>query len=353
MGPAIDSGPMEAGAMTAVSSTPDRTRLMQMGWGFAPPLMIGAAVELGLFDRLEQAPQTIDELAAATGASERGLAVLVQVLACLQLLRRNADDRYALTPESAAFLVASKPETNLAGLFRHVGQLMPNWLGVAEAVRSGHPATRRSGQPDKGEAYFAAFVEGLLPLGWPAATALAEHLAIETQGGAPSVLDIGAGSGVYSIPFALRATAVTITAVDLAEVLAVTRRIAERYGVGDRLRTIAGDMAEVAFGGGYRVVVLGQILHSYDAARNRALLAKSFDALAAGGTIAIAEFLVEPDRSGPLSSLIFAANMLVNTEGGGTYSYDDIKGWLDGVGFVDVRTLKVPGPSPLILATRP
>ena len=62
------------------------------------------------------------------------------------------------------------------------------------------------------------------------------------------MLDIGAGSGVYSIPFALRSPKVRITAVDLPEVLKVTQRIAERYGIGDRLKTVAGDMAEVNFG---------------------------------------------------------------------------------------------------------
>lgn len=340
--------------MTAIPDQPDRARLMQMSWGFAAPLMVEAGLQIGLFDLLERGPQTIEQAAAATGASARGLAVLMQALAGLQLLRRDDAGRFVLTAESAAFLVSSKPETNLGGLFRHVRtQLIPNWLHLAEVVRTGRSATRRSEQPSKGDAYFAAFVEGLLPLGWPAASALAQHLRIEEAGGEPSVLDIGAGSGVYSIPFALRSQRVRITAVDLPEVLQVTRRVAERYGVADRLRTIAGDMAEVEFGSGHRVAVLGQILHSQGAAENQALLKKTFDALAPGGIVAVAEFLIDPDRSGPLSSLIFNANMLVNTEGGSTYSFDEIRGWLEHAGFARIRALDVPGPSPLILATRP
>ncbi len=340
--------------MTVTSDQPDRARLMQMSWGFAAPLMVEAAGQIGLFDLLEREPQTIDQVAAATGTSARGLAVLMQALAGLQLIRRDDAGRFALTAESAAFLVSSKPETNLSGLFRHVRtQLIPNWLNLAEAVRTGGPASRRSEQPSKGGAHFAAFVEGLLPLGWPAASALADHLRIEEGDGEPSVLDIGAGSGVYSIPFALRSRRVRITAVDLPEVLQVTQRMAEHYGIGDRLRTIAGDMAAVEFGRGYRVATLGQILHSQGAAENRALLKKTFDAVAPGGVIAIAEFLVDADRSGPLSSLIFAANMLVNTESGSTYSFDEIRGWLEQAGFAQIRTLDVPGPSPLILATRP
>ena len=341
--------------MTVNSAPPNRARLMQMSWGFAAPLMIEAGVELGLFDLLEREPRTIDQAAAATGASPRGLAILMDALAGLELLRRDDAGRFTLTAESAAFLVSSEPEANLSGVFRHlVTQVMPNWLDLAEVVRAGRPALRRSERPpSEVGAHFAAFVEGLLPLGWPAAAALAAHLKIEAASDEPSVLDIGAGSGVYSIPFALRSKRVRITAVDLPEVLQVTRRIAARYGVGDRLDTIAGDMAHVDFGRGHRVAMLGQILHSYDAAENRALLRKTFDALTPGGVVAVAEFLVDPDRSGPLSSLIFAANMLVNTEGGSTYSFDEIRDWLAQAGFEEIRTLEVPGPSPLILATRP
>ena len=97
----------------------------------------------------------------------------------------------------------------------------------------------------------------------------------------------------------------------------------------------------------------GQILHGHDAVSNRKLLEKTYAALAPGGVVAIAEFLVEPDRSGPLVGLIFAANMLVNTEAGNTYSFEEVHGWLKDAGFEQVRTLDVPGPSPLILATRP
>jgi hypothetical protein len=69
--------------------------------------------------------------------------------------------------------------------------------------------------------------------------------------------------------------------------------------------------------------------------------------------VAIQEFLVNTDRTGPVSSLIFAVNMLVNTDAGNTYSFEEISDWLAEAGFVDARELAAPGPSPLILATKP
>ena len=101
------------------------------------------------------------------------------------------------------------------------------------------------------------------------------------------------------------------------------------------------------------MATLGHILHSEGAERSRKLLAKVFDALASGGTIAIAEFLVDASRTGPLTGLFFAVNMLVNTDCGDTYSFEEIAGWLTEAGYVNTRTVASPGPSPLILADKP
>src|SRR5262249_6455256 len=105
--------------------------------------------------------------------------------------------------------------------------------------------------------------------------------------------------------------------------------------------------------GGYDVATLGHILHSEGEARSRELLKKTFRALKPGGVIAIAEWLVNDDRTGPLPSLMFAVQMLVNTEKGDVFSFNEIKNWLEDAGLKKVHKLAAPGPSPLILATKP
>jgi hypothetical protein len=131
-----------------------------------------------------------------------------------------------------------------------------------------------------------------------------------------------------------------------------TKRITRKFGVANRFKFIEGDLLEADFGNGYDIATLGHILHSEGEERSRRLLKKTVAALRSGSTIAIAEWLVNDDRTKPLPSLMFAVQMLVNTEKGDTFSFNEIKAWLEEAGFKKVRKLQAPGPSPLILATK-
>ena len=169
-----------------------------------------------------------------------------------------------------------------------------------------------------------------------------------------SVLDLAAGSGVWGIALAQSSRQVHVTAVDWPAVIPVTRATVARFGLADRFSYREGDLLETDFGTGYTIATLGHILHSEGVARSQALLNKTFHALASGGTIVIAEFLVNAERTGPISGLTFAINMLINTDCGDTFSLEEISSWLKDAGFVDARTLATyAGPSPLILATKP
>jgi ubiquinone/menaquinone biosynthesis C-methylase UbiE len=330
--------------------TPER--IFQFAFGYAPPLILEAAIKHRVFDVLDSGPKSVQEVSKATGASERGLASIMNVLVGLEFLSKDAKGIYSLTPESAAFLVSTKPSFQ-GGLIRHSSeQLIPNWLKLNQVVATGAPVTAVN-QQGPGSEFFAEFVNDILPLSFHVAQELAAHLNLSAATGPVSVLDLAAGSGVWGIALAQSSTQVRVTAVDWPGVIPVTRKTVARFGVGDRFTYSEGDLQQADFGNGHNVATLGHILHSEGAVRSKALLAKTFKALAPGGTIAIAEFLVNADRTGPLGGLIFGVNMLVNTDSGDTFSFEEISDWLREAGFVDPHTIDTHGPSPLILATKP
>jgi ubiquinone/menaquinone biosynthesis C-methylase UbiE len=324
---------------------------MQFAWGYSVPLMIEAALEHRVFDLLDAGPKSVEDLSAQTGASARGLRAIMNALVSFQLLAKDAQQRYALTPESAAFLVSGKPGFQ-GGIFKHISdQLLPKWMQLRQIVRTGRPATAVN-QEGEGAAFFQQFVEDIFPMSYPAARALGEALGLAQANAPVRVLDLAAGSGVWGIALAQRSPHVTVTAVDWPGVLPATRRITARLGVADRFQMVPGDLLTADFGSGHHIATLGHILHSEGEQRSLQLLKKTFAALAPGGTIAVAEFLANDDRTGPPNAMIFAVNMLVNTEHGDTFTFPQISRWLTDAGFTHLRQLQAPGPSPLILATK-
>ena len=328
-------------------------KVLRYSFAYAPPLMVEAAVRLGVFDALVDAPRTAEDLAKQFAVSHRGLKILLNGLVGLELLTKPHAGHFALTPEADAFLVGGRP-AYLGGFFRHTSsQLIPRWLGLTDIVRTGKPA-KPVNTEGEGAAFFEQFVEDIFPLSRQAAIGFAEKVGLPAATAPVSVLDVGAGSGVWGVSLAERSPQVRVTAVDWPDVLKVTRRVAQRHGVADRFTFSPGDFSTADFGSGHQYATIGHILHSEGPARSRQLLKKVFAALAPGGTAVISEWLVNESRTGPLPGLIFAVNMLVNTDDGDTFSFTEIGKWLKDAGFTDVRLLEeFPCPSPLTVATKP
>jgi SAM-dependent methyltransferase len=349
--PVTNPHPDRNGRPHPVAGGPTPDRILQFAWGYAPTLILETALKFRLFDHLDGGSKTSEELAAATGATQRGVRAIADALVSLDFLRREGD-RYVLTPESATFLVSTRPAFH-GTFFQHtVRQLIPRWLQLSEVVRTGQPAVALNDHHD-GAAFFAEFVESLFPLSYAAARTLGEHLRLADVDRPVSVLDLGAGSGVWGIALAQSSPRVRMHAVDWPEVLDVTRKVVGRVGLADRLTTSAGDLLEADFGRDHTVATLGHILHSEGPDRSKKLLGRILAALAPGGTLAIAEFVPNEERTGPPNALIFAVNMLVNTTDGDAFTFNEIAAWLKEVGFVNPRELPAPGPSPLILANKP
>lgn len=327
-------------------------RILRMAWAYAAPILIDTAVELGLFDTLDGKPQTAAQMAAKLSISLRGTVALADALTGIELLQKDAEGRYHLAAETEQFLVRGKASC-YGPFFTHIRRdLIPNWLHLAEVVQSGEPVRRVESHEDSAT-FFEDFVPALFTVNYAPARALAADLDLNRRSGDVTVLDLAAGSGVWGVALAEACPRAKVTAVDWEQVLRATRKTVERFGLGNRYRYVAGDIATADFGSGYTVATLGHILHSEGRERSQALIRRVFEALAPGGTIAIAEFVPNAERTGPAVPLFFGVNMLVHTSAGDVYSYEEMSGWLGAAGFHNIRQLEVPAPSPLILAGKP
>src|SRR5271170_5943883 len=147
--------------MTAPVTAPvTPERIMQFAWGYVPPLVLEAAIRHRIFDLLDGGPKTVLEIKQETGASERGLTAIMNALVGLNFLAKDQQGYFSLTPESAAFLVSTKPSF-MGGIIRHCSEhLIPKWLKLNEIVMTGRPVEAVNHQ-GLGSEFFEKFVSDI------------------------------------------------------------------------------------------------------------------------------------------------------------------------------------------------
>jgi SAM-dependent methyltransferase len=347
------SSPASTESRGATAVTPER--LMQFGWGFAVTRALTTGIELGLFTKIAKGARTRAEIVKATGASARGVPMLLDALVGLGLLTRTATGESAahgLAADAETFLVEGKPSYLGGFLAFHGSRIDGNWRRLTDCVRTGKPVVAVD-RPEDGVPLWHELVDNLFNLNFPPGAEAGREIARRHPSGEIRVLDVAAGSGVWGFAAATADARIRVVTQDLPETLTHARANARRMGLESRVEYLEGDLRTVELGAGrHQAAILGHICHSEGAARSRELLAKVGRALAPGGTIVIADFLPDADRSGPPMPLLFALNMLVHTSEGDVWPFEEYRGWLEAAGFRNATLLPAPSVSPLIVATR-
>jgi (2Fe-2S) ferredoxin/predicted O-methyltransferase YrrM len=325
-------------ARDAAGVMPDE--LAQSIRGFQESRVILTALELDLFTAIGSGA-TAAQTAAAAGTEARATEMLLNALASLDLVRKQGAV-FHNAPLAARFLAAGSPDSARMAML-HTARLWHRWSGLTECVRTG-TATPDERDAGSTEAFIAAMHNN--------ARQRAAQLAQAAAAGASRMLDVGGGSGAYSIAFAQANPQLRAEVFDQPAVLAIAERHIREAGLEERISTRVGDLRTDEFGGGYDLVLISAICHMLGEEENRDLLARASRALAPGGRAVIQDFLLRADKTGPRSGALFSLNMLVNTEGGASYSEDEYTAWLREAGFGEVRRVPLPGPAGVLIAMR-
>ena len=167
--------------------------------------------------------------------------------------------------------------------------------------------------------------------------------------GVRRILDLGGGSGAYSIAFAKASPDVRCEILDLPEVVPLTAEYVSKAGVAAQVSLRAGDMLHDNFGSGYDIIMLNAICHMFSEEQNQDIFRRARQALAPNGRLVVQDFILNPDKTGPQHAALFSLNMLVGTDAGASYSEAEYTAWMKAAGFAEVRRIKLPGPSDLIV----
>ncbi|MGB9609406.1 MAG: methyltransferase [Bryobacteraceae bacterium] len=297
--------------------------------GFQESRILLTAVELDLFTHVGSGA-TATEVARRAGTDPRATEILLNALAAIgALLKKNG--AFFNTPATAQYLVAGSPDFARPALM-HTVHLFDSWAALTQCVRAG-TAVHRPDPEAADPQWTESFIEAMH---WRAQKDAAELARIGRARNVRRMLDVGGGSGVYSIAFAKANPALHAEVFDREPVTRIARRHILAEGLEDRVTTRVGDLTRDDLGSGYDLVLLSAICHMLSPEENRSLLARCFRALAPGGRLLIRDFILDPGKTSPPQAALFAVNMLVNTRGGSTYTEEEYTAWLREAGFAGI-----------------
>jgi len=295
--------------------------LMEAAHGYQRSMTLFTALKLGVFSALARGSADAAMVARRVGADPRRLAVLLNGLTAMGLLRKTGG-RYRNGEVAASFL-AGGPRSK-SSILLHQGDCWRDWSRLEETVRGG-----RKGRPLGGDEQ-ENFIRGMEDNARERAAHVAARFRLRPG---ERLLDLGGGPGTYAVEWARRHPRAAVTLFDTRGTLRITRRILEEKGASGAVRLIEGDFLADPIGGPYDFVWISHILHAYSEKDCRALLRKARRAIVPGGRVAVQEFLVDDGGASPPGPAFFSIHMVAVTEGGRAYSAREVAGMLRAAGF--------------------
>jgi cyclopropane fatty-acyl-phospholipid synthase-like methyltransferase len=251
------------------------------------------------------------------------------------------------TPATARYFAEGSKDNARAGLI-HTANIWHRWSNLTDCVRTG-TAVKQEEMAKRGDDWTKPFIAAM-----HRNAAERAPLVVQAVGTAADerLLDVGGGSAAYSIAFAKSNASLRATVLDLPAVLSIAEGHINAAALAERVETRAGDLRCDPLGTGFTLVLVSAICHMLSPAENQDLFRRCFEALGPKGRLIMQDFILEPDKTAPKQAALFALNMLVGTPSGSTYSYEEYTDWMNEAGFQEVRQIRLPGPSSLMVGVR-
>lgn len=332
-----------AGAPTGQSApiTPDP--IMQIASGFMASKLLFAASELGVFEALAEGPVDLDGLAARTGLTRRATHVAADAMVALGLVERHGAN-YANGPAAATFLGGATP-ADLRPLLRFWDRISyPSWSSLAATLGRGRPDHQIFEIPDELKPVMSAGIE--------AATAgAAQRLA--AVAGLPQgtrLLDVGGGTGSFSIALAAADPSLSATVLELPDIAPIARDRIAASPLAERVDVIVGDMLHDDIPRGYSAFLLANVVHYWAPETNVDLLRRLRSAAVPGARLLLVDFWTDATHSQPVAAALMAGEFAAHVDEGDVYSVDECRDWLGDTGWRFDSHVPLGGPISLVTA---
>jgi 2-polyprenyl-3-methyl-5-hydroxy-6-metoxy-1,4-benzoquinol methylase len=288
---------------------------------------------------------TSTEVAQKINANQRATDRLMNALCTIGLLKK-VHGKFYNSEEASQYLVKGKPEF-MSGLMHSV-HLWDSWAGLTNAVRSGKKSKGEKVE-SPGENRLESFISAMHYRGLKEAKILSMMLDFSNV---KKMLDVGCGSGAFSMEFIKKNSFMNAVLFDLPDVIPIAQRYVNAENMKENISFKSGNYLNDEFGSGYDLIFLSAIIHINSYEENKKLIKKCFDALNRNGQLIIRDWIMNEERTTPVGGTFFALNMLVATDSGDTYTENEIKDWLISAGISKIERKNTSFDSSLIIGVK-
>jgi len=307
----------------------NQNAIREFASSFQKSRILLTSFELDIFTNIDESGTSNKQITHKLKLDEHACERLMNALVSLGFLKKQ-NQLFFNTAETFTFLSKKSPDY-LGGLM-HSNHLWNTWSNLTMVIKTGvsaHPAEIN----ERGEDWLIPFITAMHDRAKKQAP---QQLASIDLSGINSILDVGGGSGAFSMEFVSRKPGIEVTVFDLPNVVPITKVFLEKEGFSDKVKTYAGDYTTDELPGGFDMVFLSAIIHSNSLKVNADLIKKCFSSLNMNGLIVIQDWIMNNDRTRPTAGAVFAINMLVGTESGDCFTEQEVIEMLSAAGFKDI-----------------
>ena len=323
-------------------------KLARVSWAYQESCILTAAAELDVFSVIMERGNSLaaSEIAEKTDTDLRGMTTLLDALAALEYLTKDGADTNALygVPEAYREPLDSRHAATFVPMLRHTACVQRSWVQLAKTVKEGKKQERPAsilGEDQDRMSFIMAMNSMPRSLIDETVASLLQAKVLSFPKDDIRFLDIGGASGTYTLAFlqTLPHSRGAIFDLPVGIEAAKKRFLGSEYE--NRVELFSGDFYLDELPSGFDFAWVSAIIHQMNREESRELYGKAFCALNPGGRIAVRDYMMNATRTAPVSGALFGINMLVGTDSGMVYTYDEVKADLQAVGFKDV-TYAVP-----------
>lgn len=320
---------------------PLKNKIREIAYGFRISRILLSAFELDVFTLVESGVNKSNQIADKIKTDPRATERLLNALCACELLGKDEDSFYNL-PGLGELLNRESPNCMLS--LSHTNRLWSTWGNLTHAVREGKAPEQIMKSKNEGD--LKHLINAMQERGAPQAREILSRLELKEK---IKLLDVGGGSGIFSVEFLKNHPGMTATILDLPYVVNLAKEFVKSENLKNRISYIEGNYHEVEFGQNYDLILLSAVIHINSGEQNEKLILKCAGALNEDGVIIIKDFVMDENRITPPDGALFALNMLVNTERGDTYTESEIRSWLLNAGVKEIQRVETESMSGLII----